>query len=52
MLDASTQAHVAAVITAYQQRHRAGVLLITHDAALMSRWATRAVDLPTATATR
>ncbi|MDO3703105.1 ATP-binding cassette domain-containing protein [Micromonospora sp. C28SCA-DRY-2] len=45
MLDASTQAHVAAVITAYQREHTAGVLLITHDTALMSRWASRGVDL-------
>jgi peptide/nickel transport system ATP-binding protein len=47
MLDASTQAHLAAVVTDYQRRHGAGVLLITHDPALMSRWATRVVDLPT-----
>ncbi|MEV6710189.1 ABC transporter ATP-binding protein [Micromonospora wenchangensis] len=46
MLDASTQAHVAAVVTDYQRRHRAGVLLITHDPALLARWATRVVDLP------
>ncbi|MEU0155854.1 ABC transporter ATP-binding protein [Micromonospora fulviviridis] len=45
MLDASTQAHVAAVITDYQRQHCAGVLLITHDPALMTRWATRVVDL-------
>ncbi|MGC4786283.1 ABC transporter ATP-binding protein [Micromonospora sp. DT178] len=48
MLDASTQAHLAAVITDYQRQHAAGVLLITHDPALMARWATRVVDLPTA----
>ncbi|MGY3514857.1 ABC transporter ATP-binding protein [Micromonospora sp. PTRAS2] len=46
MLDASTQAHVAAVVTDYQRRSSAGVLLITHDPALMSRWATRVVELP------
>ncbi|PSK68000.1 Nickel import ATP-binding protein NikE [Micromonospora sp. MH33] len=46
MLDASTQAHLAAVITDYQRQHTAGVLLITHDPALMARWATRTVDLP------
>ncbi|MFG3703535.1 ABC transporter ATP-binding protein [Micromonospora sp. NPDC047670] len=46
MLDASTQAHLAAVITDYQREHGAGVLLITHDPALMARWATRVVDLP------
>ncbi|GAB3978202.1 ATP-binding cassette domain-containing protein [Plantactinospora veratri] len=48
MLDASTQAHVAAVITEYQQAHRAGVLLVTHDPALMARWADRVVELPAA----
>ncbi|MEU5907898.1 dipeptide/oligopeptide/nickel ABC transporter ATP-binding protein [Micromonospora sp. NPDC047527] len=47
MLDASTQAHLAAVITDYQRQHQAGVLLITHDPALIARWATRIVDLPT-----
>lgn len=47
MLDASTQAHVAAVITEYQRRTTAGVLLITHDTALMARWADRVVELPT-----
>ena len=45
MLDASTQAHVAAVIGDYQRRQGAGVLVITHDPALMARWATRVVDL-------
>ncbi|WP_409073422.1 ABC transporter ATP-binding protein [Micromonospora chalcea] len=48
MLDASTQAHVAAVIGDYQRRQGAGVLVITHDPALMARWATRVVDLPAA----
>ncbi|TDB76701.1 ABC transporter ATP-binding protein [Micromonospora sp. KC723] len=46
MLDASTQAHLAAVVTDYQRRHGAGVLLVTHDASLMARWATRVVELP------
>lgn len=45
MLDASTQAHLAGVVTDYQRQHRTGVLLITHDSALMTRWATRVVDL-------
>lgn len=45
MLDAATQALLAAVITDYQQRHRAGVLLVTHDPALMTRWTDRVVDL-------
>ncbi|MEW2382704.1 ATP-binding cassette domain-containing protein [Micromonospora sp. NPDC047707] len=48
MLDASTQAHLATVVTDYQRRHHAGVLLITHDPALMTRLATRVVDLPPA----
>ncbi|MGC5381525.1 ABC transporter ATP-binding protein [Micromonospora sp. DT68] len=51
MLDASTQAHVAAVIRDYQRTQRAGVLAITHDQTLMDRWADRIVDLAgTATA--
>ncbi|WP_233562964.1 ABC transporter ATP-binding protein [Micromonospora musae] len=45
MLDASTQAHVAAVIADYQRAQNAGVLVITHDEALMERWADRIVDL-------
>lgn len=45
MLDASTQAHVAAVISDYQRTRTAGVLVITHDPALMKRWADRVVDL-------
>ena len=45
MLDAATQALIAAVITDYQRRHRAGVLLVTHDPALMARWADRGLDL-------
>jgi ABC-type dipeptide/oligopeptide/nickel transport system ATPase subunit len=46
MLDASTQAHVAAVVGDYQRRHAAGVLVISHDPALLARWTTRVVDLP------
>ncbi|TDC41851.1 ATP-binding cassette domain-containing protein [Micromonospora sp. KC213] len=46
MLDASTQAHLAAVVTDYQRQHGAGVLLVSHDAALLTRWATRVVELP------
>ncbi|MFK3979512.1 ABC transporter ATP-binding protein [Micromonospora sp. NPDC050397] len=46
MLDASTQAHVASVIGEYQRERAAGVLVITHDTALMERWADRVVDLP------
>ncbi|MFG2060886.1 ABC transporter ATP-binding protein [Micromonospora sp. NPDC048871] len=45
MLDASTQAHVAAVIGDYRRRHSAGVLVISHDSALLGRWADRVVDL-------
>ncbi|MFC7550028.1 ABC transporter ATP-binding protein [Plantactinospora sp. GCM10030261] len=45
MLDASTQAHLAAVISEYQRGSNAGVLLVSHDAALLTRWASRAVDL-------
>ncbi|MET7704919.1 ATP-binding cassette domain-containing protein [Micromonospora sp. NPDC005413] len=45
MLDASTQAHVAAVIRDYQQTQHAGVLVVTHDQTLMDRWADRIVDL-------
>lgn len=45
MLDASTQAHVAAVITDQQHRDDMGVLLVSHDPALMNRWADRLHDL-------
>ncbi|WFE53481.1 ATP-binding cassette domain-containing protein [Micromonospora sp. WMMD1155] len=45
MLDASTQAHVAAVIRDYQRAQRAGVLVISHDQSLLDRWADRIVDL-------
>ncbi|WP_328653092.1 ATP-binding cassette domain-containing protein [Micromonospora sp. NBC_00330] len=49
MLDASTQAHVAAIISDYQRAQHAGVLVITHDQTLMDRWADRIVDLDPAT---
>lgn len=45
MLDASTQAQVAAVIVSYQRERDAGVLLISHDQALLDRWADRVVDI-------
>ena len=45
MLDASTQAHVAAVIRKRQHRHQTGVLLVSHDPALLRRWADRVVEL-------
>ncbi|WP_033341471.1 ABC transporter ATP-binding protein [Catenuloplanes japonicus] len=41
MLDASTQAHVAAVIAQEQRRHGTGVLVVSHDAVLLDRWADR-----------
>lgn len=44
MLDAATQALVATVITDYQTQHHTGVLLVTHDPALMSRWANRVIE--------
>ncbi|WP_433063811.1 ABC transporter ATP-binding protein [Dactylosporangium sp. CS-033363] len=44
MLDASTQAHVAAVITGHQRRFGTGVLLVTHDPALIARWADRILE--------
>ncbi|MDG4840004.1 ATP-binding cassette domain-containing protein [Micromonospora sp. WMMD967] len=52
MLDASTQAHVAAIIRDYQRTQRAGVLVISHDQTLMDRWADRIVDLNSTTPTR
>ncbi|GLZ02076.1 ATP-binding cassette domain-containing protein [Actinoplanes sp. NBRC 103695] len=45
MLDASTQAHVAAVITDDQRQRDVGVLVVSHDATLLTRWADRVVDL-------
>ncbi|GAA0221006.1 ABC transporter ATP-binding protein [Cryptosporangium japonicum] len=44
MLDASTQALVAQVLIAYQRQHQAGVLLVSHDLALLDRWADRTID--------
>ena len=46
MLDASTQAHVAAVVTEEQHDHGVGVLLVSHDVTLLNRWADREVSLP------
>ena len=48
MLDASTQAHVAAVITEEQRHHDVGVLLVSHDDTLIARWADRVEELPNA----
>ena len=45
MLDASTQALVAAVVTEQQRRTGMGVLLVSHDPALLARWADRVADL-------
>ena len=39
MLDASTQAHLVAVVNAYRDRTGAGVLAISHDDVLLRRWA-------------
>ncbi|RAO63687.1 ABC transporter ATP-binding protein [Micromonospora saelicesensis] len=52
MLDASTQAHVAAVIRDYQRTQRAGVLVVTHDQTLLDRWSDRIVDLAAAAGAR
>ncbi|GAA3156860.1 ATP-binding cassette domain-containing protein [Planomonospora alba] len=45
MLDASTQAHLVAVVEAYRERSGAGVLAVSHDDALLDRWAHRRVRL-------
>jgi peptide/nickel transport system ATP-binding protein len=45
MVDASTQAHMAAVITAEQQQRAMGVLLVSHDIELITRWAGRVAEL-------
>ncbi|MEO3794724.1 ATP-binding cassette domain-containing protein [Nonomuraea sp. B10E15] len=39
MLDASTQAHLVAMIEEYRKRTGAGVLAISHDTELLDRWA-------------
>ncbi|MEV6347122.1 ATP-binding cassette domain-containing protein [Actinoplanes sp. NPDC051851] len=45
MLDASTQAHVAAMIAEESERTGMGVLVVSHDPALLTRWPTRIEDL-------
>lgn len=45
MLDASTTAALVGVIRAYQQESGAGVLAISHDATLLTRWADETVRL-------
>jgi ABC-type dipeptide/oligopeptide/nickel transport system ATPase subunit len=45
MVDASTQAHLVAVIRDHQQATGLGVLAVSHDSALLDRWADRTVDL-------
>lgn len=45
MLDASTQAHVAAVLDAYQRERDAGLLVVSHDEDLLWRWAGRVETL-------
>ena len=45
MLDASTQALVASVITQEQADTGMGVLVVSHDPVLLARWADRVADL-------
>ncbi|MEU3641825.1 ATP-binding cassette domain-containing protein [Lentzea sp. NPDC034063] len=45
MLDASTTAALVGVIRAYQRESNAGVLAISHDATLLTRWADETVRL-------
>ncbi|WP_258948435.1 ABC transporter ATP-binding protein [Lentzea californiensis] len=45
MLDASTTAALVGVIRAYQRESGAGVLAISHDATLLTRWADETVRL-------
>jgi ABC-type dipeptide/oligopeptide/nickel transport system ATPase subunit len=45
MLDASTQALVAAVISEEQRATGMGVLVVSHDAALLDRWAGRVEEI-------
>ncbi|MFD0207079.1 MULTISPECIES: ABC transporter ATP-binding protein [Saccharothrix] len=45
MLDASTTAALVTVIREYQRQTGAGVLAISHDTALLDRWADRVVRL-------
>ncbi|MDG4827445.1 ATP-binding cassette domain-containing protein [Asanoa sp. WMMD1127] len=45
MLDASTQAHVAAVLTDYQRATNAGILAVSHDQLLLDKWAHRIVTI-------
>ncbi|MFD9942939.1 ABC transporter ATP-binding protein [Nonomuraea sp. NPDC059023] len=45
MLDASTQAHLVAVVNAYRDRTGAGVLAISHDEVLLDRWAGSRAEL-------
>jgi len=45
MLDASTQALVASVIIGEQRETGLGVLVVSHDPALLARWAHRVEDL-------
>lgn len=45
MLDALTQAHIWRVVTEWAQRHHAGVLLVSHDAPLLTRLCDRVIEL-------
>ncbi|WP_328468696.1 ATP-binding cassette domain-containing protein [Actinoplanes sp. NBC_00393] len=47
MLDASTQAHVAAVIRQEQHDNDMGVLVVSHDPVLLTRWTDRIVEMAT-----
>ncbi|GII92424.1 ABC transporter ATP-binding protein [Sinosporangium siamense] len=50
MLDASTQAHLVAVINAYRAQTGAGILAISHDTDLLTRWADHTSSLGAAQA--
>ena len=52
MLDASTQALVASVISGEQRANGMGVLVVSHDPVLLARWADRVEDLAAVTRSR
>lgn len=45
MLDALTQAHIWRVVTEWAAKHQAGVLVVSHEAPLVSRLCSRVVKL-------
>ena len=45
MLDALTQAHIWHVVTEWAVKHQAGVLVVSHEAPLVSRLCNRVVEL-------